>query len=68
MRIIIFFFTPILLLFLTGCLATKVVTIPMRVAVEVVGFVPVVGSVAEVVVDTTVGAIDSVPLSDYKLL
>ena len=65
---IIFFFTPILLLFLSGCLATKVVTIPMRVAVEVVGFVPVVGSVAEVVVDTTVGAIDSVPLSDYKLL
>ena len=68
MRIIIFFFTQILLLFLTGCIATKVVTIPMRVAGEVVGFVPVVGSVAEVVVDTTVGAIDSVPLSDYKLL
>jgi hypothetical protein len=61
MRIIVFFFTPILMLFLTGCMATKVVTIPMRVAGEVACFVPVVGGVAEVVVDTTVGAIDLVP-------
>jgi hypothetical protein len=59
---IIFFFTQILLLFLTGCIATKVVTIPKRVAGKVVDFVPVVGGVAEVVVDTTVGAIDFVPL------
>ena len=62
MRIVIFFFTSMLLLFLTGCIATKVVTIPMRVAGEVVGFVPVVGGVAEAVVDTTAGAIDLVPL------
>jgi hypothetical protein len=62
MRIVIFFFASLLLLFLTGCIATKVVTIPMRVAGEVVGFVPVVGGIAEVVVDTTAGAIDLVPL------
>ncbi len=61
MRIIVFFFTPILLLFLTSCIATKVVTIPMRVAAEVVCFVPVIGGVAEVVVDTTGGAIALVP-------
>jgi len=41
MRIIVFFFTPILMLFMTGCMATKVVTITMRVAGEVVCFVPV---------------------------
>ena len=51
-----------LLLFLTGCLATKVVTIPMRVAGEVVGFVPVVGGVVECAVDTTAGVVDLVPL------
>ena len=51
-----------LLLFLTGCMATKVVTIPMRVAGEVVGFVPVVGGIAEGVVDTTAGAVDLIPL------
>jgi hypothetical protein len=62
MRTIIFFFAVLLMLLQTGCLATKVVTIPMRVAGEVVGFVPVVGGVAEGVVDTTAGAIDLVPL------
>ena len=62
MRLIMFFITLTLLLFLTGCLATKVVTIPMRVAGEVVGFVPVVGGIAEGVVDTTAGAVDLIPL------
>jgi hypothetical protein len=57
-----FFFTITIMLFLTGCLATKVVTIPMRVAGEVVGFVPVVGGVVEGVVDTTAGVVDLVPL------
>ena len=62
MRTTIFFFTVMIMLLQTGCLATKVVTIPMRVAGEVVGFVPVVGGVAEGVVDTTAGAIDLAPL------
>jgi hypothetical protein len=62
MRIVMFFFTITIMLFLTGCLATKVVTIPMRVAGEVVGFVPVVGGVVEGVVDTTAGVVDLVPL------
>jgi hypothetical protein len=34
----------------------------MRVAGEVVGFVPVVGGVVEGVVDTTAGVVDLVPL------
>ena len=62
MRSVIFCPTLVLLLFLTGCLATKVVTIPMRVAGEVVGFVPVVGGVVECAVDTTAGGVDLVPL------
>lgn len=62
MRSVILCATLVLLLFLTGCLATKVVTIPMRVAGEVVGFVPVVGGVVEGAVDTTAGVVDLVPL------
>jgi len=62
MRIFMFFFTLMLLFLLTGCLATKVVTIPMRVVGEVVGLVPVVGGVVEVAVDTTAFAVDLVPL------
>jgi hypothetical protein len=62
MRVIMLFFTITIMLFLTGCLATKVVTIPMRVAGEVVGFVPVVGGVVEGAVDTTAGVVDLVPL------
>jgi len=51
-----------LLSLLTGCLATKVVTIPMRVAGEVVGLVPVVGGVVEGAIDSTAFAADLVPL------
>ena len=62
MRVVILFFTLALSLYLTGCMATKVVTVPMRVAGEVVGFVPVVGGVVEGVVVTTAGVVDLVPL------
>lgn len=62
MRIIIFLFVGFLTLSLTGCFVTKVVTIPMRVAGEVVGFVPVVGGVVEGAVDTSAGVIDLAPL------
>ena len=62
MRIVIFFFTLMLVSRLTGCMVTKVVTIPMRVVGEVVGLVPVVGGVVEVAVDTTAFAVDLVPL------
>ena len=62
MRIVMFFFTLMLVSLLTGCMATKVVTIPMRVVGEVVGLVPVVGGVVEGAVDTTAFAVDLVPL------
>ena len=50
------------LFLLTGCMATKVVTLPLRAAGEVVGFVPVVGDVAEGAVDVSAAAIDLAPL------
>ena len=62
MRIVMFLFTLMLLSLLTGCLATKVVTIPMRIAGEVVGLVPVVGGVVEGAIDSTAFTADLVPL------
>ena len=62
MRVVMFFFTITILLFLAGCLATEVMIIPMRVAGEVVGFVPVVGGVVEGAVDTTAAVVDLAPL------
>lgn len=62
MRIFILIFAVMLMLLQAGCLVTKVVTIPMRVAGEVVGFVPVIGGVVEGAVDTTAGAVDLAPL------
>ena len=62
MRIVFLGVTLLLSFLLAGCLATKVVTIPMRVAGEAVGFVPVIGGAVEGVVDTAAGAVDLAPL------
>ena len=62
MRIVVILLTLMLPFLLTGCLATKVVTVPMRVVGEVAGFVPVVGGVAESAIDTSASVVDLAPL------
>jgi len=62
MRIFVVLFVLMLPMFLTGCLATKVVTVPMRAVGEVVGYVPVVGGVAESAIDTSASVVDLAPL------
>ena len=62
MRIVIVFLTLMLSIFMTGCLATKVVTVPMRAAGEVVGCVPIVGGVAETAIDASASVVDLAPL------
>lgn len=52
----------ILAALLSGCVFTKIVTVPMRVGGAVISVVPVAGNVADEVVDTTADAIDTVPL------
>ncbi len=47
---------------LSGCMMTKVVTVPLRVGGAVVSVVPIVGDPAEAVIDTTADVIDVVPL------
>lgn len=50
------------LLLLSGCVLTKVVTVPMRVGGAVISVVPVVGDNADEAIDTAADAIDLIPL------
>jgi hypothetical protein len=48
--------------FLSGCVLTKVITVPMRVGGAVISVIPVVGGAIDSVVDTTADAIDLIPI------
>lgn len=47
---------------LSGCLFTKVVTVPMRVGGAVISVVPVVGNTVHEAIDEAAEAVDDVPL------
>lgn len=51
-----------LALFMSGCLFTKIVTVPMRVVGAVVSIVPGVGNTADSVIDEAADIVDEVPL------
>ena len=55
-------FIIIIIPLLSGCLMTKVVTVPMRVSGSIISAVPVVGDAVDEVIDTTADAIDIIPL------
>ena len=60
-------FTKLLLflcgvLFVSGCVLTKVVTVPMRVGGAVVSVVPVAGNTAHDAIDKAAETVDKVPL------
>ncbi len=46
----------------TGCFATKLVSVPMRVTGAVISIVAVVGNTAHEVIDEAADAVDAVPL------
>jgi len=52
---------PLLLFGLSGCLLTKVVTVPMRVGGAVTSIVPVVGNPAHDAIDKAADAVDTLP-------
>ena len=52
----------LLLLFLNGCLLTKLVTVPMRIGGAVISIIPGVGNTAHDAIDETAEQIDKVPL------
>jgi len=50
------------LIILSGCVLTKVVTVPMRITGAVISVIPVVGESVDTVIDQTADAIDLIPI------
>ena len=58
-------FLPLLLVLvasLSGCVLTKVATVPMRIGGAIASTVPVIGNVVDEAVDTAADAVDTVPI------
>ncbi len=49
-------------LLLTGCVLTKIVTVPMRLVGAVVSIIPVAGNVAHDAIDEAADIVDKVPI------
>ena len=49
-------------LYLSGCILTKIVTVPMRVTGSVISVIPVVGDGIDEVLDQTADVIDAIPI------
>jgi len=49
-------------IYLSGCVLTKVVTVPMRVTGSVISVIPVVGDGIDEVLDQTADVIDAIPI------
>jgi len=52
----------LLVIFLSGCVFTKIVTVPMRVTGAVVSVIPVVGDGVDSVLGASADVIDSIPI------
>ena len=52
----------LLALLLQGCVLTKLVSVPMRVAGAVISIVPVAGNTAHDAIDTAADTVDDLPL------
>ena len=57
-------FTTLVLIacYLSGCVMTKVITVPMRVTGSVISVVPVIGDVVEDVIGKSADLIDAIPI------
>lgn len=58
-RLALLFFVGISL---SGCVLTKIVTVPMRVAGAVVSIIPIAGDTAHEVIDEAAEIVDELPL------
>ena len=52
----------LLIVFLSGCVFTKVVTVPMRVTGAVISVIPVVGDGVDNILGTSADIIDAIPI------
>ena len=49
-------------MYLSGCVLTKIITVPMRVTGAVISIIPIAGNVADDAIDEVADAIDKVPI------
>ena len=56
------FIIVIVALFVSGCVLTKVVTVPMRFTAAVISVVPAIANGVEGVILTSADAIDTIPI------
>ena len=54
--------SALIVLFTSGCLLTKIVTVPMRLVGAVVSIVPVAGNTAHEAIDEAAEMVDEIPL------
>lgn len=52
----------VLVLALTGCVLTKIITVPMRVVGAVISIIPVAGNKADAAIDSVADTIDDFPI------
>ena len=52
----------LLSIYLSGCVLTKVVTVPMRVTGSVISVIPVVGDSVDSFLDSSADIIDTIPI------
>jgi hypothetical protein len=50
------------LIILSGCVLTKIVTVPMRVGGAIISVIPVVGEGIDATIDETADVIDAIPI------
>lgn len=52
----------LLSIYLSGCVLTKVVTVPMRVTGSVISVIPIVGDPVDSFLDSSADIIDTIPI------
>lgn len=61
MNLVKFLLSLLVLLLLSGCFFTKIVTVPMRVGGAVISVIPVVGNTAHDAIDESAEIVDELP-------
>ncbi len=56
------FWAIVVALLCQGCVLTKIVTVPMRVAGAVISIIPVAGNTADAAIDDAADAVDKLPI------
>ena len=56
------FLLSLVVLYISGCVLTKVVTVPMRITGSVISVIPVIGDGVDEILDASADIIDSIPI------